>query len=178
LYFKNLGNKFTDYWVQAYSAAKKKVGRWRLQGAGKVLDDVVDDVLFESLIKEVKYLPGPQLPQKIASTFEKSVYANRKLLTNERFFKYHGIDNRTGRKFSWLTNQKYPTEKQLREGLAIRDDWGVKIEFVSEFEVPAGTWISEGKAASQGVGYSGGDYQNVITNVPKSWILKTETAFK
>jgi hypothetical protein len=54
----------------------------------------------------------------------------------------------------------------------------VKIEFVSEFEVPAGTWISEGKAASQGVGYSGGDYQNVITNVPKSWILKTETAFK
>ena len=74
-------------------------------------------------------------------------------------------------------DKKYGTEKQLREGLAIRDDRGVQIEYVSEFDVPAGTWVSEGKAAAQGVGYPAGDYQAVILNVPKSWVIRTDKAF-
>ena len=142
------------------------------------IDDVIDETQFTILVKDIRYLSGPLLPEKIAATFENSLYTNRQLLTNERYFKYHGIDNRTGRKFSWLTNQKYATENEIRKGLAIRDDWGVKIESVTEFDVPSGTWISEGKAASQGNGYPGGNYQAVITNIPKSWIIKTEQAFK
>ena len=120
---------------------------------------------------------GPKLPRDIADTFDNSTYSNRKITSNERFFKYHGVDNRTNRKYTWLTKSKYPTEDSLREKLAIRREWGVKIEYVSEFDAPAGTWVSEGKAAAQGLGYPGQDYQAVITNVPKSWIIKTTQAF-
>jgi hypothetical protein len=141
------------------------------------IDNLVDDVSFDVIIKETKYLPGPQLPERIASTFENSIYKNRKLATDESYFKYHGVDNRTGRKYSWLTNKKYATDTEIRKGLAIREDWGVKLESVTEFKVPAGTYVSEGKAASQGVGYAGGDYQAVITNVPDAWIIKTDKAF-
>ena len=121
---------------------------------------------------------GPKLPLDIADTFVNSAYSNRKLTSNERFFKYHGVDNRTNRKYTWLTKSKYPTEDLLREKLAIRREWGVKIEYVSEFDAPAGTWVSEGKSASQGINYGGGDYQAVISNTPKSWIIKTTQAFK
>jgi hypothetical protein len=37
----------------------------------------------------------------------------------------------------------------------LRKEWGVKIDKVSEFNIPKGTWISEGKVAAQGNGYSG-----------------------
>ena len=147
------------------------------KGAGKTIDDVVDDLALKTLAKEVKYLPGPELPQKIASTFENAIYTNRKLASNQKYFKYHGTNNRTGKKYTWVVDKKYGTEKQLREGLAIRDVWGVQIEYVSEFDVPAGTWVSEGKAAGQGVGYPGGNYQAVILNVPKSWVIRTDKAF-
>lgn len=62
--------------------------------------------------------------------------------------------------------------------MAIRDDWGVKITAVSEFNVPAGTWVSEGAAASQGAGYPGQGYQAVIQNLPNSWVTRTDKAFK
>jgi hypothetical protein len=138
----------------------------------------IDDADFIVQVKNIKYLPGPQLPEKIANTFENRVYINRKLVSNERMFKYHGFDNRTGNKYTWVTNKKYSTEAELRKKLAIRDDWGVQIEDITEFDVPAGTWVSEGKAASQGVDYPGGDYQAVITNIPNAWIIKTNKAFK
>jgi hypothetical protein len=66
----------------------------------------------------------------------------------------------------------------LRGDLAIRKEWGVKIDKVSEFNIPKGTWISEGKAAAQGNGYSGGGYQAVIQNLPKSQVIRTDRAFK
>jgi hypothetical protein len=47
------------------------------------------------------------------------------------------------------------SENKLRGDLAIRKEWGVKIDKVSEFNIPKGTWISEGKVAAQGNGYSG-----------------------
>lgn len=98
-------------------------------------------------------------------------------MKDSNFFKYHGVDNRTGRKFSWLTNKKYTSEAELRSDLAIRTDWGVNISSVSAFKAPKGTWISEGSTAAQGVGYSGGGYQAVISNLPKSWIIRTDNAF-
>ena len=154
-----------------------KLGVRILDDIGNIIN-ILDEDAFIVLSKDIKYLPGPQLPEKIAETFEKSIYANRKLISNEKYYKYHGTNNRTGKKFSWLTNKKYASELELRKGLAIREDWGINIEYVSEFNVPSGTWVSEGKAAAQGVGYPGGDYQVVITNVPTVWVIKTEKAFK
>jgi hypothetical protein len=145
---------------------------------GKIITDIVDEYTFTLLAKDITYLPGPRLPEKIRVTFENSTYTNRKLSSNEIFYKYHGVDNRTGKKYAWYTNKKYATESELRQKLAIRDDWGVQIEFVTEFDVPAGTWVSEGKAASQGIGYLGQDYQAVILNTPNSWIIRTDKAFK
>lgn len=122
-------------------------------------------------------LPGPKLAQKVADTFSNSKYVNRQLQTDEIFYKYHGVDNRTGRKVSWFTNKKYANETELRSQLAIRKDWGVNIQFVSKFKVPKGTWISEGTAAAQGAGYPGKGYQAVIQNVPKTWVQNTTKAF-
>lgn len=118
-------------------------------------------------------LPGPTLDSKIADTFEGGRYTNRQLATNERFFKYHGVNNRTGRKVTWFSNRRYTSEDALRQDLAIRRDWGVQITRVSEFEAPAGTWVSEGAAAAQGAGYAGGGYQAVVTNVPRAWVIRT-----
>jgi RHS repeat-associated protein len=122
-------------------------------------------------------LPGPRLTGKVADTFTDGKYFNRQLQTNETFYKYHGVDNRTGKKVSWFTNQQYVGENELRSGLAIRKDWGVDIQSVSKFDVPKGTWVSEGKAASQGADYPGGDYQAVIQNVPKTWVQNTTEVF-
>jgi hypothetical protein len=151
----------------------KAVGEGSISG----VDNILDDLSFEQVATDVKYLPGPQLPEKIAATFENSLYTNKQLVSNQRYFKYHGTNNRTGKKYTWLVDKKYGSEVELRRGLAIREDWGVQIEFVSEFDVPTGTWISEGKAAPQGIGYPGGDHQVVILNVAKSWIVKTDKAF-
>lgn len=163
--------------ISGFKELSKAKNADELVAISKSLSNLIDDSELEKLTKGIKYLPGPLLPPKIAATFTNSVYTNRKLLMRERYFKYHGENNRTGKKYTWVVNKKYATEKQLREELAIREDWNVEIKYISEFEVPAGIWVSEGKAASQGIGYPGGEYQAVILNVPKTWILKTTKAF-
>lgn len=84
---------------------------------------------------------------------------------------------RTGKKISWLTNKLYDSEEVLRKDLAIHTSWG-NITSYSKFNVPAGTWVSEGRAASQGVGFEGGGYQGVIDWVRDSWIQNTKPAFQ
>jgi hypothetical protein len=66
-----------------------------------------------------------------------------KLTADTKFYKYHGVNNRTGKKISWITNKRYTSENKLRGDLAIRKEWGVKIDKVSEFNIPKGTWISK-----------------------------------
>jgi hypothetical protein len=129
-------------------------------------------------IYTISKLPGPKLDQKTVSSFHNGLYKNKKLAADTKFYKYHGVNNRTGKKISWVTNKKYASENKLRRDLAIREDWGVKIDKVSEFNVPKGTWISEGKAAAKGNGYSGGGYQAVIQNLPKSQVIRTDKVFK
>ncbi|MES2150245.1 MAG: PAAR-like domain-containing protein [Pseudomonadota bacterium] len=121
--------------------------------------------------------PCANLPQHIIDTFAGGKTVGRRLINDEKFYKYHGNGNRTGRKYSWLTNKNYNTETGLRRALAIRHDWGVKISKMSEFTIPTGTWICEGKAASQGKGYSGKGYQAVVTNIPRAWTNKTDRVF-
>ena len=127
--------------------------------------------------KTLSDLPGPKLDARTTSTFLDGFYINRKLIVNTKYYKYHGVDNRTGKKISWLTDKKYSSENELRKDLAIREDWGVKIDKVSEFNVPKDIWVSEGKAAPQGAGYDGGGYQAVIQNISNSWITRTDRAF-
>lgn len=122
--------------------------------------------------------PGPKLPDTIAATFQDGKYSNVKLSSDRIMYKYHGVDNRTGQKVTWLTDRKYSNETELRRDLAIKKEWGVKLTSVSAFKVPKGTWISEGKAAGQGEAYPGGGYQAVVQNVPKSWLIRTDRAFQ
>lgn len=158
----------------AIGKVAKYVKGFDKQPKGDSFDELVDDVKRNV---DVNSLPGPVLPDKIADTFKNGIYTNRILVNDAAFYKYHGVDNRTGKKYSWLTNKRYASEVELRTDLAIRSDWGVNITSVSEFKVPKGTWVSEGSAASQGEGYNGGGYQAVITNLPKSWVVRTDKAF-
>lgn len=87
--------------------------------------------------------------------------------------KYHGVDNRTGRKHSWLANKLYSSEDALRQDLAIRHDWGINITDISKFKITQGTWVSEGPAASQVQDTPGGGYQAVISNIPDVWVTNT-----
>ena len=120
-------------------------------------------------------LLGPVLEsERVVATFAGKKYVNRKLATEEQFYKYHGVSNRTGNKVSWLTKKRYSTEEELRRDLAIKKDWGIEVTGVTTFRAPAGTWVSEGAAAGQGTGYPGGGYQAVIKNVPRTWIIRTE----
>ena len=121
-------------------------------------------------------LPGPGLPIRQASSYA-SGFNNRLLKNDEHFYRYHGVDNRSGQKYSYFTNKKYSSETELRSGLGIEDSWGIDITKVTEVKVPAGNWVSEGIAGPQ-LTYKGGDYQAVLSNVPKQWIVKTTEAFK
>lgn len=124
-------------------------------------------------------LPVGQLQYKQVPkpTFADGSYSNRRLDKPERFYKYHGANPSTGKKYSWITNKKYGSEKALRRELAILGDWVPEFKYMTEFEVPAETWISEGITASQGSGNEqlpGGGYQAVIENLPKTWILRRD----
>jgi RHS repeat-associated protein len=121
--------------------------------------------------------PCDNLPKNILDTFIDGNAKGRILSEGETFYKYHGDNNRVGRKYSWLTNKNYQTEIGLRRALAIRTDWGVNITKISMFKVPAGTLVCEGKAAPQGIGYPGKGYQAVIVNLPKAWINTTRNVF-
>ena len=157
--------------------SSKKIAKGKLSFQKKP-QKKIKNVSFNSGVKGQKNLSGPILPKKgIGETFAKGKYVNRKLQINETFYRYHGVDNRTGKKYSWYTNKLFKSEAELREQLAIRKEWGV-ITFVSKINVPKGTWVSEGIAAAQGAAYPGGGYQAVIKFVPKTWIQNTTKAFK
>jgi hypothetical protein len=151
--------------------------------ASESLGNNADDLArnLDDYIEAAAKGAGPRLPVKqVGDTFKNGVYYNRKLKTDEVFYKYHGVNNRTGRKHTWLVKSTYSSEKVLREKLAILPEWGVEISKRTKFVAPKGTWVSEGIAAPQkGISsMPGGDYQSVISNVPKAWIVNTVEAFK
>lgn len=127
---------------------------------------------------------GPQLPPNQVANFTSGKYFNRKLSTDEIYFRYHGVDNRSGRKFIYTMKKEYADEASLREGVAILNEWGVTMTSKSKVRVPAGQWVSEGRAASQtgaltGEIRKGGDYQALFSmpDIPDSWIVTTGRAF-
>ncbi len=126
---------------------------------------------------------GPKIPAHQAINFKNSKHFNRKLVQPENFNRYHGVHNRTGKKFIYTTKIDYADEKSLRDGAAILDEWGVTITQKTKFEAPAGEWVTEGLAAAQRGGTGeirpGGDYQALFTmpDIPRNWIRNTTEAF-
>ena len=114
------------------------------------------------------------------NNFENGVYQNRQVNGHEVFYKYHGVDNRTGRTHNYVTTKKYVSEKALRDDLAILDEWGVKIDRVTIFKPAQGAWITEGIASPQtgvtGEFRPGGAYQGLIDvkNLPNSSVVRTD----
>lgn len=128
-----------------------------------------------------KGLTGPTFPPYHARNFTGGKYVNRQVSGDEVFYKYHGVHNRTGKTHNYLTKKKYTSEADLRNDLAILDEWGIKIDRVTEFRPAKGTWISEGTAARQvgeitGEIRPGGGWQGVIDvgNLPKSSVIRTD----
>ncbi|WP_407333307.1 hypothetical protein [Enterovibrio sp. 27052020O] len=96
-------------------------------------------------------------------------------------YKYHGKNNRLGKTHNYVTKKKYSTETELRNDLAILDEWGIEIDRVTTFKPQKGTWVSEGTAKKQigdftGEVRLGGGYQGLIDvkNLPKSTVVRTD----
>lgn len=141
-----------------------------------LLDNYLDDYIRSKALGA-----GPRLTNRVHDSFKNFKYYNRRLSVDEIFYKYHGIDNRTGNKVSWVVKTTYSSELDLRSKLAILPEWKQIITSRSKFKVPAGTWVSEGLAGIQHGKLStldGGDYQAVISNIPVAWIQETVEAFK
>jgi hypothetical protein len=118
---------------------------------------------------------GKMLRTEIYTSFEGRRFNNRQLEKNETMYRYFGTNK--GRKVSWLTNKRYTSEAEMRRDLALKKEWG-EISRVATYNVPKGTWVSEGRAATQGRGYEGGGYQATIANVPRAWKVREDRAFR
>ncbi|MCH7226248.1 hypothetical protein, partial [Haloferula sp. A504] len=141
---------------------------------------------FAALSREARSLaprriPGPTVPAYHVKNFTGGKYVNRQVSGDEIFYKYHGVNNRTGKTNNYLTNKKHTSEQALRNDLAILDEWGITIDRVTTFKPARGTWISEGTAARQvgdltGEIRAGGGYQGLIDvpNLPNSTVIKTD----
>lgn len=145
-----------------------------------VIKQIQLKVLPRLTIKQVSTV----LPEGIAMTFKDGEYINRLTQVEETFYRYHGKSNLSGNEYVWFTNKKYTSEEEVRNGLAIAKEWGIELDSISKIRVPKNTWVSEGKAASQielpggGFKYPGGEYQAVIKNIPKDWVItNTEKAW-
>jgi hypothetical protein len=141
--------------------------------AGRALRDVPNSALPSKI--------GPAVPESHTLNFEEGLFTNRQVAGEEVFYKYHGVDNRFGRTHNYVTDKPYTSEAQLRNDLAILDEWGIDITHVTTFKPSSGTWISEGVAAPQTAKFvpeyrPGGGYQGLIDvkNLPKSSIIRTD----
>jgi hypothetical protein len=109
---------------------------------------------------------GPTLPVSKSKTFLNGNYRNRQASGEEVFYRYHGVDNRTGNEYTFVTNTKFSSARELRDNMAILKEWGIKMDYVTTFHPPKGVWISEGVSAPQkgknGESLPGGGYQALI----------------
>lgn len=124
---------------------------------------------------------GPELPKRHIVNFTDEIAVARQVNGSETFYKYHGSSNRLGRDFNYVTKRKYSSLSELKEDLALLDEWGVKVEYVTEFKPQRGTWIHEGTAARQISSdgkqvLNGGGYQGTINvkDLPNRTIIKTD----
>ncbi len=135
----------------------------------------------EFVVPNSKTLPGPAVPEYHLGNYTDGIAVNRQVSGDEVFYKYHGKDNRLGKTHNYVTKKQYTSEVDLRNDLAILDEWGVAIDRVTTFKPPKGTWVSEGAAAKQVGDFTdefrpGGGYQGLIdiNSLPKSSWIRTD----
>ena len=100
--------------MENFKLLAKAGSKDELAGIARLSARLVDDDQLQTIRNSIKFSPSTQLPTKVASTFTNKVYKNRKLINSERFFKYHGTNNKIKKDYTWVTNKKYQTEKELR----------------------------------------------------------------
>jgi len=132
--------------------------------------------------------PKSKIPAEEHQNFTNQIMRQRRVDGTEIFYRYHGSWNRVSPRrrdgspgFSYVTNKKYSSEKELRDDLALLEAWGVDITHVTTFRPARGTIITEGQAAHQIDGKThefrrGGGYQGLIksNDLPKSSIVRTD----
>ena len=179
--------------IKELRRSAKKIGLKNadeIKDATKLADEVAEnssDVakVIDNWAEAKRLGAGPQLPAFQVKNFANGKYFNRKLESDEIFYRYHGVNNRSGDSFISTMKKEYSSEHSLRDGVAILDEWEVTMTSKSKIRVPAGTWVSEGRAASQigdltGEVRHGGDYQALFSmpDIPDSWIVTTGRAFQ
>ncbi len=144
-------------------AAAKATARTVTKGAQK-----------RATAKAIKPHIVKKLPAKIASTFAGGRYNQRRLKTPMIVYRYHGDYNERPRRFAYLTTERYANELAARHSLAIPaipagGRGGYRhIRWISRYELPKGTLISEGRAAPHRQ-FKGGGVQIVVENLPGQW---------
>jgi hypothetical protein len=112
--------------------------------------------------------PGP-LSAGIAATFRGGAY--REVVYDRSIQLYRVYGGRAGQLGSYWTATPPTGMLRSRIDLALMPQWGNSASLVVRINVPAGTRMYEGYAASQG-GLVGGGTQVFVPNVNPAWILK------
>jgi hypothetical protein len=111
--------------------------------------------------------PGP-LPPGIANTFRGGSYAETQLERTTSLYRVYG--GRSGKIGSFWTRTPPSGPLQSRIDLALNPSWGNTANQTVRIDVPAGTTVFEGAAASQGWLVGGGS-QVVVPRVDPNWII-------
>jgi len=123
-------------------------------------------------IRYTAFDAGP-LTEDIASTFRGGSYTERILEQSLTLYRGWGGDAGPLGRFWTTIAPNGPLQLQLDSALV--PSWGNTLSGISTIEVPAGTTIYEGFAASQSMGYGsllGGGSQVYIPTVNPSWLMQ------
>ena len=118
----------------------------------------------------IRYGPmsaGP-LPAAISNTFRSASYAEITLSEVTTLYRVYG--GTAGQMGAFWTRTAPSGPLQSTIDLALNPQWGNTATKIARIQVPAGTTIFEGTAATQG-GLLGGGNQVFIRNVDPAWIL-------
>jgi hypothetical protein len=111
---------------------------------------------------------GP-LGKKVAATFRSATYTE--LVTSEATTLYRAYGGKAGELGAYWTRTPPTGALQSQIDSALLRQWGITAQSVTRIQVPPGTKIFEGIAASKG-GFVGGGNQVFIPRVDPSWIIK------
>jgi hypothetical protein len=121
-----------------------------------------------AVVKHNPINPGP-LSEAVASTFRGGSYTANTVGDTTRLYRVYG--GTAGELGGYWTRTKPTGAMGAQIDLALKPQWGNTATKVATIDVPAGTTIFEGAAASQG-GLVGGGSQVFIPAVDAAWIVR------
>lgn len=127
----------------------EKVGREALEaGAKRTIAEMLEQLAkhegddIAKVIDGKKIMKiGPDLLKRHIINFTDEIAVSRQVNGLETFYKYHGSSNRLGRDFNYVKKRKYSSLSELKEDFALLDEWGVKVEYVTEFKPQKVIWV-------------------------------------